>query len=186
MKNASHLLLAAALVLALGACGDDDNPVNPADRVCGAESGFGARMQGTANPVDVCVSNDKASVVFTAENRYLITAIMSKGDVIYQFDFEVPHRDDTPVVLTLYSDRGVAAVDPSGVWLRYQEAPDGETAVESFEITGGTFTLSFSATDVMTATFSDVTMRIQTQEGTPQDRGTRGIEKGFMSLSVDT
>lgn len=176
-------MLAAALLLA--ACGDDGNPVNPEDRVCGGESGFGARVRGAASPVDVCVSNDKTSVVFTAGNRYLITAIMSADNVIYEFQLLVPHRDDAPIVLNLYADQGLAIADPQGAWLYYQEAPDGETPVESFEITDGSFTLSFSDASVMTATFSNVAMRIRTQEGTPQDRGTRVVEKGFMSLSVD-
>lgn len=189
MKNprfAAAFLAAALLVAGVTSCGKKDNPVDPRDRVCGGESGFGARVTGRASPVDVCVSDDAANVILTTGNEYSIHAVMNTGDDFFQFDLLVARRDDTPTLLTLHDTEAAAAADDFGVWIYYQEAPTGGEAIESYEITDGDFTLSFSADDVLTATFNNITFKMRTQTSTPEDRGTRVIEKGFLSLSVDS
>jgi len=186
MTHIAALLALTMLTITVTSCGDDGNPVDPADRLCGGESGFAARVEGRSSPVEVCTSNDDTIVVFSVGNNYVIQATMTSGSTLFQFDLEVPHRADFPVVLLLEGDRGAAAADEFAVWMYYQEVPQSGEALESYEITGGTFTLSFSDGNVMTATFADVGMKIRTQESTPQDRGTRLIKQGFMSLSVDS
>jgi hypothetical protein len=191
MKNCTSrvsLASAALLVLALLApsCGDQDNSVNPEDRLCGGEAGFAARVEGRASPLEVCTSNDDAIVAFSSGGDYVITATMTMNGDFFQFDLLVPHHANFPVVLTLTGDRGAALDDEFAVWMYYQEVPRSGEDVESYEITGGTFRLTYSDTNVMAATFSGVEMKMRTQESTPQDRGTRLIESGFMSLSVDS
>jgi hypothetical protein len=99
----------------------------------------------------------------------------------------VPHRDDFPVVLTIHDSYDTATADDRGVWIYYQEVPAEGDALESYEIATdqGTFTLGFSDGVVVTATFEDISFKMQTQGENPQDRGMRLLETGFMSLSVD-
>jgi hypothetical protein len=181
------LVLAAVISLLLPACGDEGNPVDPKDRVCGGESGFAARVAGGPKRVDVCVDNKDVSVVLTSGNNYSIRATMTSGGSVYEFQLLVPNRDDFPVILTIHDDFATATLDDRGVWIFYQEIPAEGDALESYEIAPdkGTFTLSFSDGNVMTATFSDISFKLQTQGDNPEDRGTRVVESGFMSLSVD-
>ena len=192
MKNRAHLFgmthlaMLTVLMLTVTSCGDDGNPIDPNDRLCGGESGFAARVEGRSSPVEVCTTNDDTIVTFSAGNNYVIQATMNSEGALFQFDLEVPHRTAFPIVLLLNSDRGAAAADEFSVWMYYQEVPQSGEALESYEVTGGTFTLSFSDRNVMTATFADVGVKIRTQDSTPQDRGTRLFKEGFMSLSVDS
>jgi hypothetical protein len=183
-----HFAVIAAIVLALFAtsCGEQDNPVDPADRLCGGASGFAARVEGRSSPVDVCASDNETTVDLTSGNIYAIRAAVTIDNTLFQFNLEVPYRSDFPVVLDLSADQGAAQLDEYAVWLYYQEVPQSGEALESYEISGGSFTLSFAADDVMTATFADVVLKIRTQESTPQDRGTRVLKRGYMSLSVDS
>lgn len=181
---------AAAAVMLLTmfapACGDKDRSVNPATRLCGGESGFAARVEGRSNPVDVCTSNDDTFMAFSVGGNYVIQATMSMGGTLFQFDLEVPHHSDFPVVLTFNANQAAAAADDYAVWMYYQEIPESGEDLESYEITSGTFTLTFSDTEVLAATFDNVAMKIRTQDATPEDRGTRLISEGFISLSVDS
>lgn len=188
MKNRPKLLemtRLAVLALLLVSCGDNDDPVNPGDRLCGGESGFATRVEGRSSPVEVCSSDNSTFVAYSTGNRYAIQATTTLNSTLFQFDLEVPHRTDFPVVLTPTHDQAVAASDDFLVWLYYQEVPQSGEELESYEITGGSFTLSFSDTNVLTATFENITMKIRTQSTPPEDRGTRLLKEGFISLSVD-
>lgn len=177
----------AALLLIAPSCGDDGNPVDPDDRLCGGEAGFAALVAGRASPLELCTSNDDAITTFSgATGNYSIQATMQAGGDLFQFDLEVPHHDDLSVVLTLTGDPAAAGSDRFAVWIYYQELPDGGEDLESYQIDGGTFTLSYSDTNVLTATFEDVILKMRTQESTPEDRGSRVVERGFISLSVNS
>jgi len=180
------VLASAALVLLGPACGKD-NPSDPAAALCGGNSGFGARVIGRADPVDVCVSDDKATTLLTVDDNYSVHAVMTAGGVTFDFELLFHHRDDAPVVMTLHDDLGAALADEFGVYIHYQETPTQGEALESYQVTGGTFTLGFTTGDrsVVTATMSNVTLRMRTTGSNPEDRGTRSIEKGFLSLSID-
>ena len=178
------LLGAAALSLA-PACGKD-NPADPGERLCGSSAGFGARIVGRTEPVDACISDGDVTVLITTGSHYSVTATEVTAEVTFEFFVVFPViGQDAPAILNFHDDLGAAQADPFGVYLHYQEIPDQGDAIESVEITDGTFTLSFSAGDVLTATMSGVTMKMRTTGGTPQDAGTRSITQGFMSLSVD-
>jgi hypothetical protein len=176
-----------ALLLVVPSCGDQDDPVNPEDRLCGGESGFAALVKGRANPVEVCTSNDDAIMTFSgATGNYSIQATMQMGDILFQFNLEVPHHDQTPQILTLTHDAAAASGDRFAVWIYYQELPNSGEDLESYEVSGGSLTLSYSDTSVLTATFEDITLKMRTISTPHEDRGTRVVERGFMSLSVNS
>jgi len=182
------LLLRAALAGALvgaPACGKN-NPVDTGTPLCGGSSGFGARVVGRSEPVDICVSDRDASVVITTGDHYSVNVTKVTSEATFDFYVVFPViGQEAPEILTFHDDLGAALVDPLGVYLYYQETPKQGDPIESVQITDGTFTLSFSAGDILTATMNGVTMKMKTTGSSPQDAGTRTIEKGFMSLGVD-
>jgi hypothetical protein len=179
-------LASAALLLLFPACGKD-NPSDPGAALCGGDSGFGARVIGRADPVDVCVADDKVTTFLTIEDNYSVHAAMTAGGVTFDFELLFHHRDDFPVAMTLHDDIGAALADEFGVYILYQETPAQGEALESYQVTGGTFNLGFTQSDrsVVTAEMNNVTLRMRTTGSNPEDRGTRSIEKGFLTLNVD-
>jgi hypothetical protein len=187
-------LFAGLLLWLCVACGDESNPTEAEDNLCAGESGFGARVMGRASRVDVCVPDDNVvdnvekGVVtfFTVENRYNVTAETTARDgTIYQIQMNFPHKPNFPAALNLTGNQAQAKNDPDGVWFYYREIPSEGDAVESVAITGGSFTLSFSDTDVAAGTFQGVGLEIQIQ-GTHDPAGSRSIPEGFFSISTDS
>lgn len=192
MKKALHRVASgavagvlAALVVTTPGCGKKSNPVNPADRVCGGKYNLGARVSGRSSPFDFCVSDKDASVIFTSESRYDIRAQYVTSNTTFELQMLFPHNANFPVVLNLTSNLAAAESDPNGCWLYYSETASDGTTLESYDITDGSFTLTYSDGTVVAASFDGVTLKMRNQD-TGTDAGTRTLDQGFLSLTVDS
>jgi hypothetical protein len=183
MRQLHNLLwpvLATALLAV--ACGDDSG-VNPEDRLCGGEAGLGLRVEGTAQPAQLCFDDDDVSVLITLFDRYDISAQTSVGGTIYQVRMVFAIRDDTPVTLIPVGDIGDAIADPATAWIYLEEVPDNGDPIESLEVTGGLFQLSFSDQNVLAGTMKNVKLTMH-DVSSGDEVGKRTIAEGFFSLSV--
>lgn len=185
---------ALLMTVALTGCSEDSNPAEAKDKLCDGASGLGARVSGRAAPIDVCVPDDHPSggadkeviTSFTAQNRYDVTARMTAADgTIFEIQMIFPHQDQVPKALNLTGNLAQASGDPDGAWFYYQEIPPTGDPVESTAVTAGTFTLSFSDTDIAAGTFAGVSLEIE-NANTNEAAGTRSISEGFFSISVDS
>jgi len=174
------LILAILLVIA---CGED--PFNGvADGPCPGESGFGARIDGEDGPVDVCVADDSVVTVFTTMGWYDVTARSTASDgTTYEFAMLFPHHS-TSRKLNLTGDLLEARADANGVWFRYVEIPPEGPALESTAVTGGTFSLGYSDTEVVAGLFANVVLEM-TVTGESEAGGTRSLPEGFFSILTD-
>jgi hypothetical protein len=177
----------AVLTLLLSvACSDDEKPLDPEENLCAGESGVGARLTGRAAPVDICVPDNVVVTSFTEQNRYDVTARVTGSDrTVFEIQMRFPHKTNFPSQLNLTGNFSHAEGDPDGVWFSYKEFPPEGDAVESSAVTGGTFTLSFSDTEVAAGTFQGIVLDIQI-EGTNDPAGSRTIPEGFFSISTDS
>ena len=188
-----NTIVAVLFVFFQAGCSEESNPVEAEERLCGGEAGLAARIKGRAAPVDFCVQDDRVVesvekgvlTIFTIQNRYAVTASMTGPDgTEYEIQMLLPHKSEVPKALNITGNQAQAEADPDGVWFYYQEIPPTGDALESVAVTGGTFTLSFSDTEVAAGTFAGVSLEMQTQN-TNTAAGTRGIPEGFFSISTD-
>ncbi len=180
----NQLAFACALWVAfvLPACSDDDNGVDPDDRLCGGETGIGLLIEGASSPVEFCVDDDRVSAVLTSQDRYDVGAQFStsEGDFIVHMVFAV---QPFPATLHVTEFPSEAEADPSAVWIYYQEVSAGAGTIESYEIDGGSFTLSFVDEDVAAGTLHNVVFRMR--DFSSQDpAGTRIFADGTFSISI--
>jgi hypothetical protein len=173
------LLLAAAL---LASCGKDSG-VDPDERLCNGEAGLGAAIQGRAEPLEFCLDDGDVSVLLTSLDRYDIAARLTTADGDFQIRMVFAVRSDFPVSLIPVSTIGEATADPGNVWIYYEEVPDGADAIESLEVTGGSFRLTFSDEDVLAGTIEGINFTMH-DVSSGDEAGKRRISEGFFSLSV--
>jgi hypothetical protein len=171
------------LALLVASCGGDDSAVDPDDRLCNGEGGLGVSVQGRADPLEFCVDDADVSVLLTSLNRYDIAAQMDTPDGVIQLRLVFAQRDDFPVSLAPVPTIGEATSDPGNVWIYYEEIPGGGDAIESLEVTGGSFRLSFSDEDVLAGTLSGITLTMHDVDS-GDGAGSRRLAEGFFSLSV--
>ena len=176
------LMVLCAGTCALVSCSDDDNSVNPNGRLCGGETGLGVLIEGRAEPFEFCVDDDNVGAVLTAENRYDVGSQVSSddGDFVVRMVFAVR---DFPATLRVVDTLAEATTDIDAVWLYYQEVPPGGDPIESFESSGGTFTLGFVDEEVAAGTFKNVTFSMH-DFSTGAPAGQRQFAEGTFSISV--
>jgi hypothetical protein len=169
--------------LLLAGCGDDGGPVD-GDPLCAGESGVGIRVEGRAQPVDVCVSDNAVDALLTSSQHYDVTAQLTlDDDSTVQLRMVFTRRSDAPVTLRLVSSITEATSDAGAVYVHYEEIPDGGTPIQSTVITGGTFRLSFNDDTVTAGTMENIRLGMNdVQTGDPA--GERKIVEGFFSVSV--
>lgn len=181
------------LLLGQPGCSEDSNPTEARDRLCGGEAGLGARITGRAAAVEFCVQDDRVVndvergvfTIFTIQDRYAVSATQTGPDgTVYEIQMVFPHKAELPKALNLTGNQAQAEADPDGVWFYYLEVPPSGTAIESSAVTGGTFTLSFSDTEIAAGTFAGVGLEMQIRN-TDTSAGTRGVPEGFFSISTD-
>jgi len=173
----------AVACLALAACAKDD-PAGTGEPLCGGEPGVGVRIEGRADPLDVCVSDAAADVLLTASSRYDVSAQMVTDDGVYQLRMVFAQRSDFPVTLRVVNSITEATSDPDAAYVYYEELPDGGTPIESSTIVGGRFRLTFSDDQVAAGTMENITFEMSDLlNGDPA--GQRKIVEGFFSLSVE-
>ena len=86
------LPLAGILLILSLACGVNDTQDGLAQGPCPGESGFGARVAGSDEQVDVCVHDNTVVTVFTTDGWYDVTASMTASDgTLYEFFLLFPH-----------------------------------------------------------------------------------------------
>jgi hypothetical protein len=142
----------------------------------------GIRVEGRAEPLDVCVSDQAVDALLTSTGRYDVSAQMNTDDGIYQLHMVFPKRPDFPVSLRLVSS--ITEVDDDAAYVRYEELPDGGTPIESGTILGGKFRLSFGDDKVAAGTMENIAMDMQSVlNGDPA--GERKIVEGFFSISIE-
>jgi hypothetical protein len=181
----SGLLLSLLLVAAgVVACGEN-SPEGVADGPCPGQSGFGARLESEDGTVDVCVADDSVATVFTERGWYDVTARMTESDgTVYHFAMLFPHHTSSRK-LNLTGDLAEARADANGAWFRLVEIPPQGPAIESTAVTGGTFQLGYSDTEVVAGLFADVVLEM-TISGQDSTLGTRLVPEGFFSVLTDS
>jgi hypothetical protein len=178
------LPLAGILLILSLACGVNDLPEGVADGPCPGESGFGARVAGADEQVDVCVHDSSVVTVFTADGWYDVTARMTASDgTVYEFFLLFPHHTSSRA-LNVTGNLAEARSDQNGAWFHYVETPPGGPALESIVVSPGTFRLGYSDTDVVAGLFEGLGLEMQTVDG-GDPSGTRTVVEGFYSILTD-
>lgn len=172
-------LLAGLLVTG---CSKDD-PVN-SKSLCAGESGVGLRVEGRAEPIDVCVSDTAADALLTSENHYDVSAQLNLDDgslVLVRILFT--RQPAAPINLRLVNSSTEALSDPGTAYVHYEEAPGTGTPIQSTLITGGSFRVTFNDDNVAVGTMENVAMDMtNVLSGDPS--GERRISEGFFSVTV--
>jgi len=184
ITNASRRLLAGVTLatLALG-CSKDD-PAQAGDPLCPGEAGVGLRVEGRAEPLDVCIGDNSVDALLTSSSHYDVSAQVTVDDgTAFQLRMVFTHRPDAPVTLRLVNSITEATNDPDAVYVYYEEFPDGGTPIETNVLLSGKFRLTFNDDTVAAGTMENIGMDMaNVLTGAPA--GTRNIAEGFFSVSV--
>jgi len=180
----SRWATAAALVLLAGLAACEEDPVDEGGALCGGDIGVGMRVEGRADPLEVCVSDADVSALVTAGERYDIAANMHTDDGVFQVRMVFQKRDDFPVTLRIVDTLSEAISDPGAVWLHYEEAPVGSEPIASAASEGGRFRLSSSNLQAASGFFENVTMTMEEIIGGAA-AGERLIVRGEFSVSAE-
>lgn len=180
--QSARAAIATALLVALAACGDDGDLVDPNERLCGGETGVGLLIEGRAEPLEFCVGDPDVSAILTALNRYDVEAHVANNDgtFVMRMVFAV---QSFPVDLRVTDQLSVATSDPGTVWLYYEEVPLGGDPIESFVVDAGSFRLTFVDEDVAAGVLSGVAFQMR-DIATSDPVGTRQFSDGIFSISI--
>ncbi len=171
------------LVVLSAGCGNDRGPADPG-KLCPMGAGFGARIAGMPNGVDMCVADDRVTTLLDngSPGRYDLAAVFTTADSItIEFDISFFSHTDLPQSLVITNDPNLPGADD--VWCFYRETLPGTYDYASLSISGN-FTLTFSDPTVVVATFSSLQVSLEDAGGTPA--GSRMISEGFLALTPDT
>ena len=182
LRRTATMILSLTFLLTPG-CGRQEEAVDPARNLCRGDAGVGMRVFGRAEPVDICVTNDRVSVAFTDQSHYDVAATVDVGGTVFKIQMVFAHHEELPATLHLTGNPAELGTDPFAAWLYYQEIPESGDPVESAAITSGNIKLGFSDGTVTAGTISGVVLEIQNQIS-EEPAGTRAISEGFFSLSV--
>jgi len=133
--------------------------------------------------VELCAGSDSVSAILTPGGRYDVTVTFASGGTHHELQMVMRQRDDWPAKLTVTDSLSEVSSNPDAVWIYYQEVPVGGAALESYSVSGGTFTLSFSDEKVAAGTMSGVSLRVR-ETGTTVDAGARLISEGFFTFAT--
>ena len=182
-------LLPIAIVLclfaAIGCTQTDGDTVDPESKLCNSGSGFGARIDGAPEPVEMCVSDANAVTTFgdMAPDRYYIAADFTAEDgrtISVEISFVL--QPLTPASLQLRTNIDAAFLDPTSVWFQYREYKDSEFDYQSVGVLGD-FRVSVNDDMVAAAWFGNMTIDLEDIDG--NDVGSRTISEGFVSVLPD-
>jgi hypothetical protein len=176
------LFAAVAALIALGC--SKDNPVGNKNALCPGQSGVGLRIEGRAEPLDVCVDDSAVDALLTSSSHYDVSAQLTLEDgSTVQLHMLFSQRADAPVTLRLVNSIAEATSDPGAAYVYYEELPSGGTPIQSSAVTGGKFRLTFDDNKVAAGTMENIHMDMtNVQNGDPA--GERQIAEGFFSVSV--
>jgi hypothetical protein len=175
-------MAALALLAAVAGCSDD--PPAGGDALCGGDFGVGLRVEGNAQPLEVCVSDADVSALLTSLARYDVAAQMTTDDGVYQLRMVFAQHADFPLSLRVVNTIAEAISDAGAVWVYYEEIPQGAQPIESAAVTGGTFRLSYSDDKIAVGYFDNVDLTME-EVLTGDPAGKRRIVRGEFSISVE-
>lgn len=187
---ATALALLCGVCLAgigLAGCGDDSDGVNPEDQLCRGEAGFGARIAGGAEPVEMCVPDQATFAYYIpiggGQARYEIAANFTTGGVTIEILVHFYVQPTYPMTLTLTANAAQADSDPGSVWFYYQETKEGGYDYVGVSVTG-VFTVTFNDDSIAVAYFSGLEIVLE-DNSTGDPAGVRTISEGFVNVSED-
>jgi hypothetical protein len=186
-----HILIQLVVIsiVVLSGCGDDENSVDPGERLCRGMSGFAARISGTPEPVEMCVSDGNTIVIYTPlgggnpAGKYEITSSYT-GDLTIEISTLLYVHSKTPQLLNVTSDRGQAEFDPDGFWFFYREIKDGDYDFSS-AVVSGTATVTFNDPSVVVVTFANLEISLTDTATSSTDAGTRRLSEGYINALSD-
>jgi hypothetical protein len=181
--NLGGWIVPAIAALFLLGC-SKDNPVANKDALCPGESGVGIRVEGRAQPLDVCIADTAVDALLTTSSHYDVSAQLTlDDDSVVQLRMVFTHRGDAPVSLRLVNSITEATSDPATAYVYYEEAPSGGTPIQSSLIRGGSFRVTFNDNKVAAGTMENIQMDMSNVL-TGDPAGARKIVEGFFSVSV--
>ncbi len=178
-------IIAISLVLTFG-CGNDSDVVDPSEKLCRGNSGFAARISGTPEPIEMCVSDEQTLTTYVPGSgnlgpRYVSIAAFLVDSLQIEIEISFFVHSATPVSLEPTSNRALAESNPGTVLFVYREAKLGDYEYEPGTVSG-VFTLTLSDESLATATFSDLTIELNdAANGTAV--ATRVISEGYLLIS---
>ncbi len=177
-------LVPTVAVLCLSACTTPSGTgAIDTDKLCRGESGFGARIRGLASPIDMCVLevNVSATLGQIDPNRYCVTASYTEDSLTIEVEMSFIMQTVLPRKMNPTSDQLTGFLDATGVWFQYRETRPGFSPLRSDSVSGN-FTLTFSDSTVIVATFDDMYVGLVDTTG---QTSVRTIENGFLSVIPD-
>jgi len=176
-------LVVVSCVFVLG-CSDDDDGVNPEDRLCRGESGFAALIAGGAKPVEMCVSDQATVANYYTDGdnaHYDIRATFASDSLTIEIQLSFFVQQSVPATLTPNTNEIQAKSNPGEVWFFYHETKLGTYDYVASSVTGA-FTVTFNDPSVAVATFSGLQLELNdTSSGDPA--GSRDISEGYVSVT---
>lgn len=195
-KIRATLAIIAAIVCSafiLSGCSDDETLFDGSDKPCGIEPGLYANIAGTAEPVVMCVPDNRIEgTVDTGvhaqyspqSRRYLISAVYRSNAVTHELDLSFPAHAEIPAVLTATADETRAQTDSSFVWVFYR-VTDQDGSTWSTASASGTMSLTFNSPEIVVATFSAIELRLGEDSLQPPSI-IRVISEGYINLTIDS
>lgn len=187
LKQTLSSLSAAILLTMSFGCGNDAADVDPEDRLCRGNSGFAARITGTFEPVEMCVSDENTLTTFIPESqgigsRYITLAAYSTDSLQIEIEISFFVHSTTPIVLQPTSNRSLADAEPGAALFVYRETKTGDYQYESGAVSGG-FTLTLSDENVAAATFSSLQIELDDVASGDESVATRAISEGYLLVT---
>lgn len=185
------LVLAAGLLAA--GCSDTESLLDGSDKPCGIDPGLYANITGTADPVIMCVPDDRIEgtidtgvhVDYSPQSgRYLISAVYTEENTTHEIDLSFTAQRDVPAVLIATANEAQAQLDSSFVWVFYQVTEQGGPTYTTTSASGS-ITVSFNDPGILVATFGNIELRLTDDPGNPSSI-VRAITEGYLNLSTDS
>lgn len=176
----------------LTGCSDDASLLDGSDKPCGIEPGLYANITGSAEPVVMCVPDDRVEGMIDTgvhtnysfqSKRYLISAVYTENNTTHEIDMSFTAHFEVPTVLIVTANEAQANIDSNFVWVSYQ-ITEQDASTWSTTSASGTITLTFNSPEIVVATFSGIELRLTDNPGQPATL-VRAIPEGYINLSTD-
>ena len=177
-------LVLTVAVLCLSACTTPSGTgAIDTNKLCRGQSGFGARIQGLIAPIDMCVPEEKTLTTLGQidPNRYCVTASYTEDSLTIEVEMSFIMQTMLPRKMNPTSDQLIGFLDPAGVWVQYRETRPGFSTLRSDSVSGN-FTLTFSDSTVVVATFDNMYIGLVDTTG---QTSVRKFETGFLAVIPD-
>lgn len=180
------------ITAALAGCSDDATLLDGSDKPCGIEPGMYANITGTAEPVVMCVPDDRfegaidtgVHTTYSLQSkRYLISAVYGENNTIHEIDMSFAAHREIPAVLIVTANKAQAQIDSNFVWVFYRAAEEGGSTWSTTSASG-TVTLTFNSPELVVATFNGIELHLTDDPDQPASI-VRALSEGYINLSTD-